>query len=256
MRQLVSSMLAPLPLLSLLLLAVFLFWVLRKKKLMRWSMALSLLWFLLIATPFLPNHMLNKLESSYTPLSFQHSLFLQPADSNIHILVLGAGYATDERLSHTAMLSSSGLARLTEGIRLSRLLPNATLIFSGYSDRQTLPQAEMGARAAIELGINPARIQTIPQPWNTKDEARHYYERYGTGQPLILITDAAHMTRAMYHFKKAGLNPIPAPCNLRIKKNDIPKTLSYYLPSSQNITYTEILFHEYLGLLWAKLGGD
>lgn len=256
MRVFLSSLVSPLPLLSLMLLAVFLFRVTHNKRLMRWSVALMTIWFFLIATPFLPQFLLCKLESKTIPLSNRDMINLQLADSSINILILGSAYASDNRLSNTAMLNTNGLARLTEAIRLSRLFPEATLVFSGYNGRQPWPQAEIGARAAEELGISPSKIETIPEPWNTKDEARFYKEKYGTTKAFVLITDAAHMPRALYHFRKANLNPIPAPTNYRIRKNDISKTFTYYLPSSQNIAYSEIIFHEYLGLLWAKLGGD
>lgn len=253
MRTLLASLLNPLPLLFILIVVACFFYYRRNKPWAKGTLAIGLVWLFIISTPFIPRLLLSSLEQHYQVLSQPKTEAIQQP---VNILVLGSGYQFQQDLSNTQMLHPSGLARLAEAIRISQILPETSLIFSGYNGRQPWPQAEIGAGAATELGINPNIIYTIPEPWNTRDEARRYKERYCIADSFILITDAAHMPRAMYHFKKAGLNPIPAPCNLRIKKNDIPKTLSYYLPSSQNITYTEILFHEYLGLLWAKLGGD
>lgn len=253
MRTLLASLLNPLPLLFILILVACFFYNRRTKPRAKGTLAIGLVWLFIISTPFIPRHLLSSLEQHY-PVLMQSKI--GATQQPINILVLGSGYQFQQDLPNTQMLHPSGLARLAEAIRLSQILTESTIVFSGYSGRQPIPQAEIGAGAASELGINPNKIYTIPEPWNTKDEARQYKERYGTANPFILITDAAHMPRALYHFRKAGLSPIPAPCNFRIKKNDIPKTFSYYLPSSQNITYSEILFHEYLGLLWAKLGGD
>ena len=71
-----------------------------------------------------------------------------------------------------------------------------------------------------------------------------------------IITDAAQMLRAVMHFRNAGLQPIPAPTNFIIRKNNIPHSYTYYFPSSGNIRNMEIVIQEYLGMLWAKMGGD
>jgi len=64
------------------------------------------------------------------------------------------------------------------------------------------------------------------------------------------------MPRAVMHFRKAGLNPIPAPTNFIIRKNNIPGSYTDYFPSSGNIRNMEIVIQEYLGMLWAKIGGN
>jgi len=58
------------------------------------------------------------------------------------------------------------------------------------------------------------------------------------------------------HFRNAGLNPIPAPANFMIKKNNLPDKYTDYFPSSQNIRIMEVVFNEYLGMFWAIMGGD
>jgi len=153
-------------------------------------------------------------------------------------------------------LFSSGLTRLVEGIRLYHLIPKSRLIFSGYAGNQPLPQAEISALAAQELGIVSTNIFTICEPWNTKSEASQYISRFGTSCKLYLVTDAAHMPHAIMHFRNAGLKPIPVPTNYIIRKNTIHKSFTEYFPSSQNIRVTEIVFQEYLGILWSIMDGD
>ncbi len=253
MRILLAVLLNPMPLLIIIIVVALFFYYRHKKTCARGAFFFGLAWLFIISTPFVPATLLQTLEQQHPTLSQPK---VQELQQPVNILILGSGYQFQQDMPNTQMLHPSGLARLAEAIRLSQILPESKIVFSGYNGRQPISQAEIGARAAEELGISPTKIQTIPEPWNTRDEARSYKQKYGTTKTFILITDAAHMPRALYHFREAGLNPIPAPTNFRIRKNDIPKKFTYYLPSSQNIAYSEIIFHEYLGLLWAKLGGD
>jgi len=257
-RDLTKSLLTPLPFFWMLLIAAFVFYLIGKKRIARWFIGSSLFWFFLISTPFLPKVLLATLENQYPPIQIliEKAEPVSSKDSIVHILVLGSGYETDDRLSYFGQLNLSGLARLAEGIRLQRLLPGSKIIFSGYAGPQPLPQAEVSALAAQELGIDSAVIITMCEPWNTRTEAEEYLKRFGTVGRLYLVTDAAHMQRAIMHFHHAGLKPIPAPTNFIIRKNNLPGSYTDYFPSSGNIRNMEIVIQEFLGMLWAKMGGD
>jgi len=64
-------------------------------------------------------------------------------------------------LSATNKLSTSGLGRLAEGVRLARALPDATVIVSGPSDGRGETHARVLARAAESLGLAARRIRLI-----------------------------------------------------------------------------------------------
>ncbi len=258
LRELIKSLLTPLSLFWLLILAALVFHRIGKKKIAKWGLWLSLFWFLLISTPFLPKKLLATLENQYPPIlsASGNRAPSMSMDSMVHILILGSGYETDERLSYCSQLNSSGLARLTEGMRLHRILPESVIILSGSADNNPLPEAVVSSMAAQELGIDPTNISTNTEPWNTKSEAAEYLKRFGTAHKLYLITDAAHMPRALMHFRNAGQTPIPAPTNYNIRKNNIPKSYTDYFPSSGNIHFMEIVFLEYIGIFWAKMGGN
>ena len=130
------------------------------------------------------------------------------------------------------------------------------LIFSGFAGSQPMPQAKVSALAAQELGIIQTDIDTICEPWNTKSEATEYFKHFGTKHKLYLVTDAAHMPRAIMHFRNVGLKPIPMPTNFTIRKNNLPNNYTSYFPASQNIRIMEVVLNEYLGMLWAMMGGD
>jgi len=66
------------------------------------------------------------------------------------------------------------------------------------------------------------------------------------------VTSASHMRRAVRHFERAGLQPIPAPTGFKTG-GDRLNTPSYWLPSAGNLRKTERAVHETLGLLALEL---
>jgi uncharacterized SAM-binding protein YcdF (DUF218 family) len=72
---------------------------------------------------------------------------------------------------------------------------------------------------------------------------------------FILVTTASHITRSMALFKKIGMQPIPASIDHSMKRRQRINP-GVFFPSSGKIRNAELVFHEYLGLAWAKLRGQ
>ncbi|MEN7551150.1 ElyC/SanA/YdcF family protein [Rapidithrix thailandica] len=208
-----------------------------------------ILYFLLASTPFLPNYLINKLESQYSV--FEPNEF-HPQSNTVHIMVLGAGYGVDDRLPSTNQLENSTLGRLVEGFRIYRQVPGAKLVLSAGKISQPKTQAEVVAEAALLLGTLPADTLMLTSPLNTFEEAQAYFQCFGGSHPLVLVTDATHMPRAMQHFQHFGLCPIPAPTNHLIKKTYSVNWISF-LPSIGSLTRMNKVMHEYMGMLWANI---
>jgi len=223
-----------------------------------WLLGISLLLLTLISTPWLPEALLASLENRYSYLKHPEQQVDQSTNNvkDVHLLVLGAGDSSDSRLSYSGQLHLSSIYRLTECIRLYHSIPESRLVFTGNSGCKSIAQANVHALAAQELNINVADIYIIPEGWNTRTEAAAYYKYFGTNHKLYLITDAVHMPRAMMIFRDIGLDPIPAPTNYRLRQNDYKRHFSDYFPSAHYITYMELVFQAYLGVLWVKMGGD
>jgi uncharacterized SAM-binding protein YcdF (DUF218 family) len=88
------------------------------------------------------------------------------------------------------------------------------------------------------------------QAKDTEEEARLIQTRVGK-DPLILVTSASHMPRAVALFKKRGMNPIPAPAAHLVKARSgiIPGD---FFPSAEGPLKAQLFVHEYLGILWSK----
>ena len=223
----------------------------RKRSRLLWLIAFG--WLVLTATPFLPSVLIASLENQYPTFSIPDRIGLSSSDS-IYIMALAAGYSPDPRLNTAVgQLAPTSLARLAEAIRIHRQLPHSKIVCSAgpaRGDRQS--QAAVTARAAVELGVAPENLLLVPTPANTREEAIAYRELYGAKHPrLILVTSACHLPRAMLHFQKAGLDPIPAPADFKIKKNPYHQRRDYW-PSASNMVLLEMALHEYVGMWWGK----
>jgi len=170
----------------------------------------------------------------------------------LHILVLGGGHSSDPRMPATNQLSQEALGRLVEGVRLHQKHPGSILILSGYAGRDPVSNAEVMFRAALILGVNARQMHILPEPRNTRQEAIAYHNRFGIHHPLILVTSASHMPRAMIWFRKAGLTPVPAPTNHMIKKGPSAK-IRWWVPATRFIELTDRAVYEYAGIVQALL---
>ncbi|HUF67499.1 MAG TPA: ElyC/SanA/YdcF family protein [Longimicrobiales bacterium] len=162
------------------------------------------------------------------------------------ILVLGGGAVPDPRLPVTAWLTEASLARLVEGIRLHRAVPGSRLVVSGAAIDDSVSTAEAMARTAVALGVDLAAIVVEARPRNTAEEADRMAERAG-GRPVVLVTSASHMPRAMMIFERRGLRVIPAPTNYLAPARDA--SLRRMVPSASNARKVEGAVYEWLARL-------
>lgn len=248
MRDIVNFLMNPLLIFWVLLIAA---WVInayfKREKLARRCLFIALFWLFIISASPIPSWMMQGLEKRYTPFTYLPADLSKP----VQILVLGAGHTLDPDLPSLLQLTGTALERISEGVRISRQIPGSTLVCSGYSKKRKTPTGEVMALSAISLGVSPSDTLVLPSPHNTKAESHAYIERFGEDYTLILVTSAAHMPRAMGHFRARGLDPIPAPCGYHVKKD--PDTFRFpFKPSYGNIEMFQKAVHEWVGLLLVR----
>jgi len=241
--SLVRFVIDPIHILLFLVLAAGLAKALGREKLKWWLGGTALLWFFIAATPAIPTLLINSLEDRYEPVFVEQ---LPDPELEYHIIVLGSGHGFDDRLPANSLLSLGALGRLSEGIRLYHQLPNSTLVLSGYSSSGRTSQAEMLQQAAILLGVEKGRTFIQTEPSNTFEEAKTYRSRFEGNHPLIVVTSASHMPRAMNVFEHFDTSPIPSPTNYRLKGSWKKKRVG--LPSTSNIELMRTALFEYAAL--------
>ena len=179
---------------------------------------------------------------SYKPFSYT---LIHPLESRYEKLQI-----PPKDIRHILFIGGDLEGRGWELLRLHQLLPDATIIVSGYEGPFFESEALRNRRIFSEAGIDPKQIIALPKPRDTIEEAQAVKELLGN-KPFILITAASHMPRAMMIFEHEDLYPIPAPTNF------MRKTKQFWLtyPNGGNLRYTERAFHEYVGILWLKIKG-
>ena len=246
LKKSVSFFLMPLPFgMILLLLGIWKLYQNRTTTARRFLIG-GIAWIFLFSYGPFANLLLHSLESRYNAL-------LSVPKNTAYIYVLGYGHHTNRSLSITSQVDKEAIVRLAEGIRLYHLLHGkAKLILSGYSGlHDPTPHAIMQQKLALSLGIPKEAIIMVPKATDTEEEAKAAKE-ITKSKPMILVTSAYHMPRAIQWFHHLGLSPYPAP-TYHLASALHPNYLSIF--SSGALKDSTIAIHEFLGILWQKIKG-
>jgi uncharacterized SAM-binding protein YcdF (DUF218 family) len=181
----------------------------------------------------------------------------EPVPANLaacrYIVVLGGGHADAAALPATSRLSVYALGRITEAVRLARLLPRAQIITTGPGHDGLPTHAETLAAAAISLGVAPDRFITLDSGRDTEGEAAAVRTEIGDA-PFALVTSAWHMPRAMALMQHAGLNPLACPADFHASTHD-RFTWTDYLCGLDGLENSTWAVYERLGYAWARWRG-
>ena len=242
LKKLLGGLLMPLPMVIIgLLLGCFLLFR-RRTSAGCWVLSASIGVLYFCSIPIVSNSLARPLEDAFPKYAGQ------AVES---VVVLGGYHRSDERRPVSALLSSTSMVRLSEGIRLHNLNPGSTLNLSGYGGNDPISNAEAMARVAQAYGVLSDSINIEETPKDTAEEARVWAQQL-KGKQVVLVTSATHMPRAMYLFEQAGMRPLPAPTNFRSSEPELTYWRNW-LPSASALDLTRAAWHEYLGLGWARL---
>lgn len=248
MKAFLSYLILPIPVFMLLLATGLVLLAVKRRRAGKVLLILAVGFFVIISTPFVPEFLASQLEQRY-PVMETGSVDTNPP----LIMVLGAGHIDREALPASVRLSPVSAKRLSEGIRLYRAFPEAKLITSASrKSREYMSHAEVAARAALELGVDPQDTLMLVTATTTYEEAVAFTQRFGMDTPLILVTSATHMHRAVTLFTGLGVNVIPAPTDYLVDPSPRTKLWDYF-PGAGSIELMEKVVHEYVGLVWAKV---
>jgi uncharacterized SAM-binding protein YcdF (DUF218 family) len=256
-KKIVASFFLPIPLIilvSFLGLSLIIFTKRQRAGKIMISVGLCTL-FLLSCDP-ISSIFLKSLEHQYSPyrsmLSVEDAVIEQQYPVK-YVVVLAGGIISDPTIPVTSQLTDTTLIRLIEGLRIYRENPGSRLILSGGSGSMFYYESNAMADVAKAVGIDENDIITETDSRDTKDQA-HFIKLIVNNDPFVLVTSASHMPRSMAMFKKLGMEPIPAPAGCMVGRKKL--SLRSFFPSATALRKSELAFHEYLGILWAKLRGQ
>jgi len=215
LKKFVSFWMMPLPFcLTLLVIGTCYLFSPRLSRLGRKLVAMAVLLLLLFSNKFISGSLVQPLERLYPPMpELAMGGPLPPGLAACrYIAVLGGGHGNVPGFSATNKLSGSARARLVEGVRLARFLPQARLIVSGPGSPGNPSHGAVLAQAAVSLGIDRNRIIIVDTAHDTEDESQAVKAIVGAA-PTALVTSAWHMRRAAGLFRHAGVAVLPCPAD-------------------------------------------
>jgi uncharacterized SAM-binding protein YcdF (DUF218 family) len=249
LKKIITLLLMPMSLcLGVLGVGIFLLWVRRRIGAARIALTFGFLVLTALSFSAVADQFTKPLESWYPPL--QNSGGIRDVK---WVVVLGGGHTSSPTLPPNAQIGTSSLARLVEGIRIHRALPESKLLLSGGAVFDPVPEAETMAAVARMLGVNPEDIVLESQSQDTGQQS-NFVRGIIQNDRCVLVTSAIHMPRAMLVFEQKGLKPIPAPTDFGdwMRKENGP---DQFFPRAEELHKVEAAMHEYLGLLWARVTG-
>ena len=256
LKKIFSRLLFPIPLcIEVLLVGLLLLWFTRKQKAGRIVVTLAGVLLFLFSSHFFSIMLLTPLESRY-PALFTAPEARAPAGlSEVKfIVVLASGFSPEASRPITIQLDESSIARLVEGVRVSKVLNCCKLVLSGGPEPDRVSSAaQTMAQLAQDLGVGRQDVILETQSRDTEDEARLVAPIVGQ-QPFILVTEASHMPRAMALFRKHGTRPIADPVDFRTSHSQAIAPDQVF-PGAGDLSGSERAVYEYLGLAWAKILG-
>jgi uncharacterized SAM-binding protein YcdF (DUF218 family) len=171
------------------------------------------------------------------------------------IIVLGGAVG----FSRGQVAFNEATSRMTEGIKLAKMYPQARLVFTGGDATLIGPSGRTEANAADELfrmaGIDGERIVLEDRSRNTRENAlftsRMVQPRLG--ERWLLVTSAFHMPRAVGCFRAVGLDLEAYPTDYRTDGDR--RDLHPFRHMFNGLQLTDLAVKEWVGLLAYRAAG-
>jgi uncharacterized SAM-binding protein YcdF (DUF218 family) len=254
LKKFVSFWLMPVPLcLTLLIVGIILLCFSKRLRLGRGLLIAGTVLLTLFSNKLVSYALLRPIEATFPPIpEFVAGAPLSPALARCrYVVVLGSGHSDSPGFSANNQLSASALARIVEGIRILRRLPDARLITSGPGEEGFTTHAATLARVATEFGIAPERIILTETGRDTEEESQNVRALVGNA-PIALVTTAWHLPRAAGLFRRAGMDVLPCPTDHLARP-----TKEFHLSDcdwdTNSLERSTAAVRERLGYLWVWL---
>ncbi|MDX9795819.1 MAG: ElyC/SanA/YdcF family protein [Arcobacteraceae bacterium] len=225
LKKIISFFIMPISIGLMLCLLALYFLIANKMKKAKLFLSLTLVWFFLISFAPFSNALVKPLEDVYPKISDD----IQGIE---YVLLLGGDFQN----------------RAYEVLRLYQQINNLKIITSGYEGAKQISEAQETKEKLIQLGVHEEDIIVQATPKDTVEEAIEV-KNIIQSKPVLLVTSALHMPRAMLIFKNEGVNVIAAPTHFLYQE----EVSFYHLISAKYLLNTQQAIHEYVGILYTLL---
>lgn len=210
--------------------------------------AFALAWLLLWSLPTMTASLARLVEGPYQAPS------LADIPVSSAIVVLGGGLSASEQADETGQTIELGEAseRVWFASRLFHEGKAPLIIMSGggVTDPEFFDESQAMSILAQNLGVPESALVLESSSRNTRENAHFTADllhEKGVNS-ILLVTSAAHMARAVYHFEAEGLTVFPAPTDYAAGRMG---RRACCLPDAEALMVSGQLFKEVIGqMVW------
>jgi uncharacterized SAM-binding protein YcdF (DUF218 family) len=193
---------------------------------------------------------LASLERGYVPVPVLTTKDMP--DKPRAIVVLGAGRYTNASEYGGDTVSRHSLERVRYAAFLARQTGLPVLTSGGAPFGEGLSEALLMARVLEQdFGVKPRWLEEQSRTTRENAEQARIILRRERIERIYLVTHGWHMPRAMYAFRTAGVDAVPAPLGFHTL-SAADRTYLGFLPSSHGLSMSSLAIRERIGLLWYK----
>ncbi len=214
----------------------------RRPRLARGLIVVALAGLTALSMPIVANSLIARFEQ-FPPINLRHP---QHADA---IVILGAGTYFNAPEYGSDTVNDYALTRLRYGARLYRATHLPIAVSGGSPDGGVAEAVLMQGALMQDFGVPVRWVESRSD--NTHENAvnsRALLPR--TVHRIYLVTQAWHLPRAVYAFRRAGFSVIPAGTGYSLTR--APRLLDF-VPQPQALVKSFFAFHEAIGLIWYRL---
>ncbi len=235
---------------GILLILLLIGWLFARRAFGRVLLFFSVAVFYLLTTSFGVGWLANRVETiPATPLNTLNS------GGGDAILVFLAGIREkNPELDGKDSLSNLSLERIDFALTLHRQTGLPVILSGGRLKYGTETLADLGREwLHRQAGVTPVALDnTSRDTWENAANSAQLLREIGLKRPL-LVTHAYHMPRALFSTKAAGIDAVPAPFAFTHNTQTSDFDASDWVPSAHNLSYSYLVLHEMVGLLWYRL---
>ncbi|MGB5737468.1 MAG: YdcF family protein [Thiohalocapsa sp.] len=213
----------------------------------------GLLWVWLWSTPTFSGWVRGSLEGDYPPLA----LATLPNAAAVVVLGGAVGGIVPPRLFPDLNAAAD---RVWHAARVFHAGKAPWLVVSGGRlpwQTEEAPEAVAILAFLEDLGVPPDRVLLEARSGTTREnalETHQLLDQHGVRGPVLLVTSALHMRRALAAFRAAGVDVVPVATDHEVVVR-VSRTMLDYLPDAGALSGSSRAFKEYLGLLVYWLRG-
>ena len=173
-------------------------------------------------------------------------------------MVLSGGALAPDAFRKEAELHADSVRRCLHAAALYHQRQPCLVLASGGKPDPTVPGpplAELMRALLIKLGVRPADVLVESASRttfeNAVESARLLAERHL--RRAALVTDAAHLPRAVWCFRKQGIDVVPTGCHYCA--SEFRAEVTDFLPGLDGLAACQEAAHEWLGMAWYWVRG-